>query len=61
MLNIPGGSGWLCKEWIAPAKAGRRMDVAKGPRVSPLVQRAKWRIWFSVCPTETFTSLLGIH
>lgn len=44
MLNIPGGSGWFCKEWMGSAEAGGRMDVAKGPRVSPLVKRAKWRI-----------------
>lgn len=61
MLSIPGGSGWLCKEWMGPAKAGGRMDGAKGLRVSLLVQRAKWRILSSVCSNEGFTSLLGIH
>lgn len=61
MLIIPGGSGWFSKGWMGPAKAGGGMDVAKGPRVSPLVQRANWRISFSLCSTESFTSLLGIH
>lgn len=44
MLNIPGGSGWLCKERMGPPKAGGRMDMAKGPRMSPLVKKTKGRI-----------------